>query len=98
MAVTTVMAIGGAETGRRHFPGRRLIEPAFWKHGQTHIQNFRRRMRQQMIDVPVQRLPTPPVAGDARLNVASAAAGVDVEAGRKIEFAQPPDPDAYVQA
>jgi len=50
----------------------------------------------EVIDVPAERLPPPPVSGQPRLQVPLGAAHVEVNARAEAESAQSPDPDRTV--
>lgn len=91
MAAATAAAIGGAEARRHDSAAGLLVQAAFRFIGAPHGKHFHTRCGEQPVDVPVHALLATQMPGDARFEVATGAARIDVAARRKVEAAEAAD-------
>jgi hypothetical protein len=90
VAAAGLAAIGGAESGHQYFAAKRAIKGAFAARGASDAKQLDPFGGQQVIDMPAQGLVAAAMPRNARLDVAFGAAGIDIDACRKMELARRP--------
>ena len=84
-------AIGRAKSGYRNAAANSAIQHAFAAPGANHIDDANTGCREQVVDVPTQRLLLAEMVGDAGVDMVFRRTGVEVSARRKFKFAQAAD-------